>query len=193
MLDRLAIVVLAAALIGAAVQDVKSREVDIWWFAAGAVPAALLVYISWGKPMYFFSLGVGLLLALLMRILGSGYADSLALALISTAPPLVPWMPTAFLVIMAGSVLLPVQMAWLHRINSGRPCQMRGFEKLTHICVSRREYEKNPVKFIMGDVGDVERYKPPPAQGDWIKAKYGLPYLAYLALGFAIYMALYLS
>lgn len=173
----------------AALQDVKTREIDPRIFLAAAAPAAALIYLNWGNPLYFFSLAVGASLALLMRALGSGYADSIALALISAAPPML-FLPTPFVVVMAGSALLPATMLWLFLNNRRRPCRMSALEKITHICVTREEFAKNPLKYIVGEVKDMEKYDPTAArvEGQWIKAKYGLPYLVYLAVGYWVYL-----
>jgi len=32
----------------------------------------------------------------------------------------------------------------------------------THICVSPEEFAKNPVKYVVGDIKDLEKYDPPP-------------------------------
>lgn len=67
-------------------------------------------------------------------------------------------------------------------------------EKLTHICISREEFVKNPLKYIVGEVKDLEKYNPRNVEirESWIKAKYGVPYLVYLAAGFWVYIALLL-
>jgi len=31
----------------------------------------------------------------------------------------------------------------------------------THICVSPEEFAKNPVKYVVGDIKDLEKYDPP--------------------------------
>ena len=182
---------LGLALTAAAWQDVKTREIDVGIFAAAGATAAVLMWLNWGNPLYTLSLAVGALLALLTRLSGAGYADSTALALISTAPPIA-FIPAPFTAVAAGSVLLPATMLWLYVKNRGRPCRMGALEKLTHICVSPEEFAKNPVKYVVGDVKDLERYDPPMIEG-WVKAKYGLPYVLHLAAGFWIYVALFLT
>ncbi|NAZ34463.1 MAG: prepilin peptidase, partial [Pyrobaculum sp.] len=184
MIQEAAVLAIGALLSLAAWQDVKTREIDVKIFAAAAVPAAVLISLNWHSPLYLFSLAVGAVLALLTRLLGSGYADSLALALISTAPPLA-FLPAPFIAVMAGSLLLPATMLWLYLKNRGRPCKMKTLERLTHICVSREEFAENPLKFIVGDVKDMERYDPAKVEVQgWVKAKYGLPYLLSLTLGY---------
>ena len=143
--------------------------------------------LNWGNPLYTLSLAVGALLALLTRLSGTGYADSTALALISTAPP-VALLPAPLIAVTAGSALLPATMLRLYAKNRGRPCKMKTLERLTHICVSPEEFAKNPVKYVVGDVKDLEKYDPPP-----MKAMYGLPYVLHLAGGFWIYVALFLT
>jgi preflagellin peptidase FlaK len=192
MIQEAALLTLALALTAAAWQDVKTREIDVRIFAAAGVAAAVLMWLNWGNPLYIFSLVVGALLALLTRLLGTGYADSIALALISTAPPIA-FLPAPFIAVMAGSVLLPATMLWLYVKNRGRPCRMSTLEKLTHICVSPEEFAKNPVKYVVGDVKDLEKYDPSMEIKDWVKAKYGLPYVLHLAVGFWIYVALFLT
>jgi preflagellin peptidase FlaK len=64
---------------------------------------------------------------------------------------------------------------------------MKTLERLMHICASPEEFAKNPVKYVVGDVKDHEKYDPP------MKAKYGLPYVFHLAAGFWIYVALFLT
>jgi preflagellin peptidase FlaK len=193
MIQETALLTLALALTAAAWQDVKTREIDVRIFAAAGVAAAVLMWLNWGNPLYTFSLVVGALLALLMRLLGTGYADSIALALISTAPPIA-FLPAPFIAVMAGSALLPATMLWLYVKNRGRPCEMDTLEKLTHICVSPEEFMKNPVKYIVGDVKDLEKYDPSRVEiKGWVKAKYGLPYILHLAVGFWIYMALFFA
>jgi len=190
MIQKAAVLAIGALLSLAAWQDVKTREIDAWIFAAAAVPAAVLIYLNWHNPLYLFSLAVGAVLALLTRLLGSGYADSLAIVLISAAPPIA-FLPAPFIAVMAGSLLLPATMLWLYLKNSGRPCKMRTLERLTHICVSRDEFMKSPLKFIVGDVKDVERYDPAKVEVQgWVKAKYGLPYLLYLTVGYWAYVLL---
>ena len=177
----------------AAWQDVKTREVDAWIFAAAAVPAAVLICLNWRNPLYLFSLAVGAVLALLARRLGWGYADSLALALIGAAPPAAS-LPAPFTAVAAGSLLLPATMLWLYLKNRGRPCEMKTLERLTHVCISRDEFIKNPLKFIVGDVKDVERYDPAKVEiQGWVKAKYGLPYLLHLTVGYWVYVLVLLS
>ena len=89
-----AVLALGLALTAAAWQDVKTREIDVRIFAAGGAAAAVLMRLNWGNPLYTLSLAVGALLALLTRLSGAGYADSAALALISTAPPTAPRPPS---------------------------------------------------------------------------------------------------
>jgi preflagellin peptidase FlaK len=191
MIQETALMALALALTAAAWQDVKTREIDVRIFAVAAIPAAAWRWLNWGNPLYAFSLMLGVTLALLMRLAGSGYADSLALALISTAPPLA-FLPAPFIAVMAGSLLLPATMLWLYLKNRGRPCKMKTLERLTHICVSREEFAENPLKFIVGDVKDMERYDPAKVEvQDWVKAKYGFPYLLSLTLGYWICVTLY--
>jgi preflagellin peptidase FlaK len=193
MIQVAAVLAIGALLSLAVWQDVKTREIDVKILAAAAVPAAVLISLNWHSPLYLFSLAVGAVLALLTRLLGSGYADSLALALISTAPPLA-FLPAPFIAVMAGSLLLPATMLWLYLKNRGRPCKMKTLERLTHICVSREEFAENPLKFIVGDVKDMERYDPAKVEvQDWVKAKYGLPYLLSLTLGYWAYVLLLLS
>jgi preflagellin peptidase FlaK len=192
MIQEAALLTLALALTAAAWQDVKTREIDVRIFAAAGVAAAVLMWLNWGNPLYIFSLAVGAILALLTRLLGTGYADSIALALISTAPPIA-FLPAPFIAVMAGSVLLLATMLWLYVKNRGRPCRMSTLEKLTHICVSPEEFAKNPVKYVVGDVKDLEKYDPSRVEiKGWVKAKYGLPYVLHLAVGFWIYASLFL-
>jgi preflagellin peptidase FlaK len=192
MIQEAALLTLALALTAAAWQDVKTREIDVKIFAAAGVAAAVLMWLNWGNPLYIFSLAVGAILALLTRLLGTGYADSIALALISTAPPIA-FLPAPFIAVMAGSVLLLATMLWLYVKNRGRPCRMGTLEKLTHICVSPEEFAKNPVKYVVGDVKDLEKYDPSRVEiKGWVKAKYGLPYVLHLAVGFWIYASLFL-
>ncbi|MCC6066546.1 MAG: prepilin peptidase [Pyrobaculum sp.] len=191
MIQEAALLTLALALTAAAWQDVKTREIDGRIFAAAGVAAAVLMWLNWGNPLYTFSLAVGALLALLTRLLRTGYADSIGLALVSTAPPIT-FLPALFIAVIAGSVLLLATMLWLYVKNRGRPCKMGTLEKLTHICVSPEEFMKNPVKYIVGDVKDFEKYDPSTVEiKGWVKAKYGLPYVLHLAVGFWIYVALF--
>ncbi|MFN7105133.1 MAG: prepilin peptidase [Pyrobaculum sp.] len=202
MIQEAAVLAIAALLSLAAWQDVKTREIDIWLFVAMAPPAAVLLYLNWGDLMYFFSLLVGLGVAFLMRILCAGYADSIAMAVISTAPPIYMF-PTAFVAIMAGSTLLPAVMTWLYLENRERPCEMSLLERFTHLCVSREEFYSD-IRYIhrtaslcipyRHNPGDLERYDPRAVkiEGEWVKAAYGMPYLAILAAGFAIYTAIML-
>jgi preflagellin peptidase FlaK len=191
MIQEAALLTLALALTAAAWQDVKTREIDGRIFAAAGVAAAVLMWLNWGNPLYTFSLAVGALLALLTRLLRTGYADSIGLALVSTAPPIA-FLLALFIAVIAGSVLLLATMLWLYVKNRGRPCKMGTLEKLTHICVSPEEFMKNPVKYIVGDVKDFEKYDPSTVEiKGWVKAKYGLPYLLHLAVGFWIYVALF--
>ncbi len=190
MLREAAVLALGLALTAAAWQDVKTREIDVRIFAAAGAAAAVLMWLNWGNPLYALSLAVGALLALLTRLSGAGYADSIALALISTAPPTA-LLPAPFTAVMASSVLLPATMLWLYMKNRGRPCRMGALEKLTHICVSPEEFAKNPVKYVVGNVKDLEKYDPSTVEiKGWIKAKYGLPYVLHLAVGFWIYVFL---
>jgi len=51
---------------------------------------------------------------------------------------------------------------------------------------------KRSHRYIIGEVRDVEKYKPPERiEGDYVVARYGVPYVAHMALGFALYLALY--
>jgi preflagellin peptidase FlaK len=193
VLREAAVLALGLALAAAAWQDVKTREIDVRIFAAAGAAAAVLMWLNWGNPLYTFSLAVGALLALLTRLSGAGYADSTALALISTAPPIA-LLPAPFTAVAAGSALLPATMLWLYVKNRGRPCRMSTLEKLTHICVSPEEFTKNPVKYVVGDVKDLEKYDPSRVEiKGWVKAKYGLPYILHLAAGFWVYVALFLT
>jgi preflagellin peptidase FlaK len=162
-LQEAALLALGLALTAAAWQDVKTREIDVGIFAAAGAAAAVLMWLNWGNPLYTLSLAVGALLALLTRLSGAGYADSTALALISTAPPAA-LLPAPFTAVAAGSVLLPATMLWLYAKNRGRPCKIK----------------------------DLEKYDPPMIKG-WVKAKCELPYVFHLAAGFWIYMALFLT
>jgi preflagellin peptidase FlaK len=171
---------------------VKTREIDVRIFAAAGVAVAVSMWLNWGNPLYTFSLAVGALLALLTRLSGAGYADSIALALISTAPPTA-FLPAPFTAVAAGSALLPATMLWLYVKNRGRLCRMGALEKLTHICVSPEEFAKNPVKYVVGGVKDLEKYDPSMEIKGWVKAKYGLPYVLHLAVGFWVYVALFLT
>jgi preflagellin peptidase FlaK len=192
MIQEAALLTLALALTAAAWQDVKTREIDGRIFAAAGVAAAVLMWLNWGNPLYTFSLAVGALLALLTRLLRTGYADSIGLALVSTAPPIA-FLLALFIAVIAGSVLLLATMLWLYVKNRGRPCRMGTLEKLTHICVSPEEFAKNPVKYVVGDVKDLEKYDPSRVEiKGWVKAKYGLPYILHLAVGFWIYASLFL-
>jgi preflagellin peptidase FlaK len=184
-----AVLALGLALTAAAWQDVKTREIDVRIFAAAGATAAVLMWLNWGNPLYTFRSGGPL--RPFDAAVGAGYADSTALALISTAPPTA-LLPAPFIAVMAGSVLLPATMLWLYVKNRGRPCRMSTLEKLTHICVSPEEFAKNPVKYVVGDVKDLEKYDPSMIKG-WVKAKYGLPYVLHLAVGFWIYVALFLT
>lgn len=190
-----ALLAIAAVLTLAAWQDVKTREIDAKILLALAPPAAYLVYTHWGDPLYYFSLALGLVLAAVMRILGSGYADSIAIAAVATAPPISPLLVTPLVVVAGGSALLPPTLVWLYAKNRKRPCAMSTLERITHICISKEEFRKNPLKYVVGDVKDMEKYDPKKVQihADWIKAKYGLPYLAYLAAGYWVYLALSLA
>ncbi len=192
MLDALAVIALGIALTVASWQDLKTREIHYVVLAAGALPALYLVIQNLNSPFYLFSFGLGLALAIVMRILGSGYADSIAITLIGSAPPLLPFLPTPFVAVIAGSFLLPLQIAYLYLLNSKRPCKMSPLEKLTHICISKEEFLKNPLKYIIGNVKDVEKYDPSNVEitEEWIVAKYGLPYLVYLTMGYWVYVAL---
>ncbi|MFN3803955.1 MAG: prepilin peptidase [Pyrobaculum sp.] len=203
MIQEAAVLAIAALLSAAAWQDVKTREIDVRLFVAMTLPAAVLLYLNWGDPLYLLSLLAGLGVALLMRILCAGYADSIAMAVISTAPPIYIF-PTAFVAIMAGSALLPAVMTWLYLKNRGRPCEMSLSERFTHLCVSRGEFYSD-IKYIhkaasfcipfRNNPGDLERYDPRAVkiEGEWIKAAYGVPYLAILATGFAAYTAITLG
>jgi preflagellin peptidase FlaK len=193
VLQVAAVLALALALTAAAWQDVKTREIDVRIFAAAGVAAVALMWLNWGNPLYIFSLVVGALLALLARLSGAGYADSIALALISTAPPIA-FLPAPFIAVTAGSALLPATMLWLYVKNRGCPCRMSTLEKLTHICASPEEFAKNPVKYVVGGIKDLEKYDPSRVEiKGWVKAKYGLPYVLHLAVGFWIYIALFLT
>lgn len=77
MLREAAILALALALTVAAWQDVKTREIDVRIFAAAGVVAIVLMWLSWGNPLYTFSLAVGAILALLTRLLGAGVPGEL--------------------------------------------------------------------------------------------------------------------
>jgi preflagellin peptidase FlaK len=191
-LREVAVLALGLALTAAAWQDVKTREIDVRIFAAAGAAAAVLMWLNWGNPLYTFSLAVGALLALLTRLSGAGYADSIALALISTAPPIA-FLPAPLVAVTAGSALLPATMLWLYVKNRGRPCRMGALERLTHICVSPEEFAKNPVKYVVGDIKDLEKYSPSMEIKGWVKAKYGLPYVLHLAVGFWIYVVLFLT
>lgn len=175
----------------AARQDLKTREIDVWIVLAMYLPAALAAYLSWTAPLYLMSPVLGAMLALAMRAMGAGYADSLALLAISLFPPPVPYFPTPAVVVMGTAFSIVGTMLWLYYLNSRRPCRMTPLQRLTHVCVSRDELLRGGVKYIVGDVHDLEKYRPPAdVDEEYVVAKYGLPYLAHLAVGFAIYTAL---
>ncbi|MEZ0248671.1 MAG: prepilin peptidase [Thermoproteus sp.] len=185
---------LELAVLGlASYQDVKSREIDAWVIALLYAPALAAMYFSWREPMYFLSPTLGALLALVMRLTGSGYADSLAILALSFFPPFLPFLPTPAVVVIGTSASVAGTALWLLLTNRGRPCRMSALQRLTHICVSREEVLKAPHRYIIGDVKDLERYMPPKdVRDDYVIAKYGVPYILHLALGFAVYLALYL-
>ncbi|MEL9989775.1 MAG: prepilin peptidase [Thermoproteus sp.] len=184
---------LELAILGlASYQDVKSREIDVWVVALLYVPALAAAYFSWREPIYLLSPVLGALLALVMRLTGSGYADSLAILALSLFPPLLPFLPTPAVVVIGTSASVAGTALWLLLTNRGRPCKMSALQKLTHICVSREEVLKAPHRYIIGDVKDLEKYRPPKdVKDDYVVAKYGVPYIVHLTLGFAIYLALY--
>ncbi len=200
MIQEAALLSLAVLLSIAAWQDVKTREIDVKLFIAMAPPAFVLLYLNWGDPLYLYSLTAGLATSLLLRILCAGYADSIAVVAISTAPP-VSFIPTAFFTILAGSTALPVTMVWLYAKNRNKPCKMTTVEKLTQICVSREEFYSS-VKYVhttsrlcipfRKNPGDLERYDPKQVKLDaeWVKTAYGTPYLTMLSIGFVIYIFL---
>jgi preflagellin peptidase FlaK len=192
LLTPLALIAIGCALAVAARQDVRTREVDARVLAAAAAPAALLIYLNHGDPPYLASLALGLAIALAARLLGAGYADSIALAAVSAAPPVCS-LPAAFIAVAAGSAALPAIMLRLYATNRRRPCRMTALEMLTHVCVSREELARSPLKYIVGSVRDVERYDPGSVRVDaeWVKAKYGVPYVLLIALGYWAYAAVY--
>jgi preflagellin peptidase FlaK len=142
MIQEAALLALALALTAAAWQDVKTREIDVRIFAIAAIPAALM-WLNWGNLLYTYSLVLGVTLALLMRLTGSGYGDSIALALISTAPPIA-FLAASLIATTSSFLLLPATMLWLYVKNRSYPCKMKTMEKLAHICVSPEEFAKTP-------------------------------------------------
>jgi preflagellin peptidase FlaK len=192
VIQEAAVLAIGCALALAARQDARTREVDARVLAAAAAPAALLVYLNHGNSLYLASLALGLAVALAARLLGAGYADSIALAAVSAAPPVCS-LPAAFIAVAAGSAALPAIMLRLYVTNRGRPCRMTAFEMLTHVCVSREELARSPLKYIVGSVRDMERYDPGSVKVDaeWVKARYGVPYVLLIALGYWAYAAAY--
>jgi preflagellin peptidase FlaK len=188
-LRKAAVLALGLALTAAAWQDVKTREIDVRIFAAAGATAAVLMWLNWGNPLYTFRSGGPP--RLVDAAVGAGYADSTALALISTAPP-VALLPAPFIAVMAGSVLLPATMLWLYVKNRGRPCRDAG-EADPHMRLARGICEKP------GEIRRRRRQRPgevrPIQSGDkrLVEAKYGLPYVFHLAVGFWVYVALFLT
>lgn len=173
----------------AAWQDVKRREIDIVVIAAMYVPAAIALYYSF-RPVYILSLGLGAILAAVMRATGSGYADSLAILALSLFPPPFIFLPTPAVIIIGTLIPLVGTALWLALANRGRPCKMTWSQRLTHICVRREEVLRHPYRYIVGDAEDLERYTPPrEIEGEYVLAKYGAPYVAYLAVGYLLYLA----
>jgi preflagellin peptidase FlaK len=176
----------------ASYQDVKTREIDAWVIALLFPPALAAAYLSWSAPLYIMSPILGLVLALAMRLTGSGYADSLAIAALSLFPPFSPVLPTPAVVVLGAGISVLGTSIWLLLVNNRRPCRMTLTQKFTHICITREEALKRSHRYIIGEVKDVEKYKPPERiEGDYVVARYGVPYVAHMALGFALYLALY--
>lgn len=183
-----------AALAYASYQDIKTREIDAWIIAAMYAPALAAAYLSWGKPLYIMSPILGAVLALIMRITGSGYADSLTILATSFFPPPLPYLPTPVIVVMGSSPSIFATVLWLFLSNKGRPCKMTLAERFTHACITREEALKNKHKYIIGQAKDLEKYKAPEdVEGEYVVAKYGLPYVAHMALGFAVYALLLIA
>ncbi len=180
-----------ALLAYASYQDIKMRELDAWVIAALYAPALAAAYFSWREPLYAASPILGIVLALAMRISGSGYADSLTILAISFFPPPLPYLPTPAIVVMGTGLSILATSLWLFLSNRGRPCEMTLIERFTHVCISREEALRNKHKYILGRVKDLEKYKPPESIDDeFVVAKYGVPYVAHMTFGFALYMLL---
>lgn len=181
------------ALLGyASYQDIKSREIDAWIIALMYIPALAAMYLSWRTPLYVMSPILGLILALAMRLTGSGYADSLVVLATSFFPPFLPFLPTPAVVIIGTSISILATMLWIFLSNRGKPCRMTLAQRLTHVCVTREEALRNKHRYIIGQVKDLERYRPPEdIREDYVIAKYGVPYVAHMTLGFALYLVLY--
>ncbi|MGC8582629.1 MAG: prepilin peptidase [Thermoproteus sp.] len=176
----------------ASYQDIKTREIDAWVVALLFPPALAAAYFSRGTPLYLMSPILGLILALAMRLTGSGYADSLTIIALSLFPPFSPVLPTPAVVVLGAGISILGTSIWLFLANRGKPCKMTLAQRLTHICIPREEALRRSHRYIIGEVKDLEKYKPPERiEGDYVLAKYGVPYVAHMALGFALYLALY--
>jgi preflagellin peptidase FlaK len=188
VLREAAVLALGLALTAAAWQDVKTREVDVRIFAAAGAAAAVLMWLNWGNPLYTLSLAVGALLALLTRLLGAGYADSTALALISTGLHSLPPGPLhsgyGRLRVASGGYAVALREEPRPPLQNGRVGEAdphmrlaRGICKKPEIRRRRRQRPRDDPSMIKG----------------WVKAKYGLPYVLHPAAGFWIYVALFLT
>ncbi|MBP1449314.1 MAG: prepilin peptidase [Thermoproteus sp.] len=179
-----------ALLAIAAYQDIKTREIDMYLIILIFIPSLFSFYLYYKIPLYFLSPLLGAILALVMRLTGSGYADSLVLLAISFFPPPVPFMPTPAVVVAGSSAPALATTLWLALRNRGMPCELSLLQRLTHVCASREEVLKHPHRYIIGDVKDLEHYTPPEVKEEYVVARYGVPYVAYLAVGFSLYVLL---
>ncbi|MFN3804817.1 MAG: hypothetical protein ACK4SY_07150 [Pyrobaculum sp.] len=158
MYNDLAAWTLATLLALAGWRDVKHREIEVWIFAAMAPPAAYLVLASWQDPVYQLQFMLGAVYALALVYIRAGAGDILAaLAAAAAGATLTVFLLTATLI-----ALTPL---WLYALNTRRPCPMSRRERATYICIRRGEFGKYGVE----------------AEGEWAKARYGPPYVAWIA------------
>jgi len=180
-----------AILIYASLQDVRTREIDSRVILSMFVPASIFAAENLDNYVYWISPIAGALLAMFMRMKGSGYADSLAILALGFSPPVAPYLPTPLLVVLGSTAGVASTALWLYNENSKRPCRMKLWQKFAYVCASREEVAKYPHRYIIGEAEDLEKYEfRTHVDEEWVIAKYGAPYLLYVCIGYSIYVVI---
>ena len=183
----------------AAYTDVRARLVDVRAVVALGAVAAWSAASARLDVAYALSLIVGAVVALVKRLAGSGLGDSLAVALIGA---IYTPMPTSMMVIAFTGVPLLATMVWLALVNRRRRC-VSGFAVFTHYCASPRELVEQPHRFAPIGARDLERVDLDEVRRlgveaggrgvGYVAVKYGVPYVAHLAVAYAAYVVLILT
>lgn len=174
--------------------DVRWRLVDVRALAALGVIAAWSASTARLDLAYILSLTTGAVVAVAKRLAGAGLGDSLVVALVGA---IYTPMPTSMMVIALSGAPLIATIAWLLAVNRRRGC-VSGLHALTRFCAEPAELIESPHRFAPLDARDLERLdlgavrrlgEEALARGErFVVVRYGVPYVAHLAVAYAIYL-----